>query len=523
MSINFLNHRPVSTNVSRLTRVALVVVPILILGWILNNNFLLTSSLSYSYRSGEAGRVVAPKTPTQLFKTADPKLRWRISVDNFLFNVTIPRLIEAVRVRVRLDAGTQPYVVLSASTKKGVEQSKIINAATLNTLDWKHVTQDGLTLWMRDKHISEQQVTEGTGKKVVTKTITTERTVTPYDSVDAFRANPPDMSTVGLVGVERMAFATIKNYQPSATPVSIGHTLRGSHQLYVYAANETLKLTFDKIDLNRATGADSVTVRVTKVDDLTSSSRTWLKTVTVGDDGVTGKDGPQGKARSATIELPNVAPGVYHIDIETGEDVLLDNLTSNQQNLAFNGRVFIADGPAYAEANFTPVKLITSGPTVTVAANHDQGKQDVTIAGKKITIKDVKVNHVASALQGTTTIDIPKGDIIVTSDELLSFGGFSLLPDGARGVDVSSAAPDFSAFDYILADYVPQKNSILDVDQTYMLRDLDLKEKTLTFSIDAPGLQASGATLGLKDIRVTMVRGHFPWDKIWKKLGLINK
>lgn len=504
-------------------KVVLVSIPVMMFMSLLNNNLFITKFLQYTYHPGHIGRAVAPTTPSELLKTADPKLPWRITVDNFRFNVTIPRLIEKVRVRVRLDSGSQPYVALNVAGAKGADTSTIIRAQALDTLNWKHVSSGKLTLWMRDKHISEQKIIEGSGKNTKTKTVTSERPVTQFNSIEAFRAEPPDMNTVGLVGVDRMTFAKVQNYQPSTRSFNIGHTLRGSHQLYVYAANETFKLSFDKVDLNHSTGTDGVTVRIARVDKLTTSGRTWLKTVKVGDDGVSGKAGPRGKVQPVTVEIPDAAPGVYFIDISTSEDVLLTNFISHQRYLAFNSRVFIAEGPAYAEPKFTPVVMQTNGAAVTLAANHDQGRQDVTVAEKKIAVQDVKVNHVVSDLTGTTTLNIPKGDIIVTSDGVLTFNDFSLLPDGARGADITTSSPDLAAFDYILADYLPRQDNKLEVDQTYQLSDLDLKGKTISFSVNSPGLQTSNATLGLKDIRVTLMRGPFPWDKVWKKVGLTKK
>ncbi len=503
-------------------KVVVVLIPIWIFVSLINDHIFFSRTLNYMYKPGSKTQAVHPQTPNQLLKTADSVLKWRISVDNFVFNVTIPRLIEAVRICVQLDPGTQSYIALTASGAKGLNIKKVIKAASLDTLSWRHVTTGNLTLWMRDKHVTEEKITTGTGKRAVTKTITTERTVVQYDSVDAFRANPPAMSSVGLVGVDRMAFATVSNYKPSTSPVTFNHTLRGSHQLYVYAANEDLKLSFDKIDLNRAMGADMVTIRVAKVADATADGRTWIKSITVGDDGLTGKEGIHGKSQPVVINIPKVTPGIYFIDISASDDVLLANFSSAQHDISFNGRVYLAEGLAYGQSLYTPVVLQSNGTSVTVAANHDQGKQDVAIAGTKVTVQDVKVNHVVSKLTGTTTIDIPKGDIIVTSDGLLSFGGTQLIPDGARGIDVSSATPDVSAVDYILADYVPNTSGTLQADQTYTLDNLSLLGKTLTFSIDSPGMQASGATLGLRDIRVTLVRGVFPWKKVFQKLHLMK-
>lgn len=502
------------------TKVVLVCIPVILGVALLNDHLFFTQHLSYRYLPGKVGHAVVPKIPAQLLRTADAALRWRISVDSLLVNVTIPRLIEAVRVRVRLNPGTQPYVALTAQAKKGSERTTIIHAAALESLDWKHVHEGNITLWMREKQVTEEKVTTGTGKNAKTTTVTTERPVQQYASVSEFRSNPPDLSMVGLVGLERMAFAKVDGYAPSSSPISVGHTLRGSHQLYVYAANETLQLTFDKRDLNRSSGTDGVTIRVAKVDNLSTTHRTWIKTITVGDDGNSGKNGPSGKSQPVNLELPNVEPGIYLIDIATSTDVLLANMTSRQHLVSFTGNVYIAEGPAYAEASFTPVVMKANGTSVTVAANHDQGKQDVTIGGKKIAVQDVKVNHVVSKLKGETVITIPKGDIIVSSDGLLSFAGATLLPQGAQGIDISTASPDLSGYAYIIADYVPHGKGAWEADQTYAVDELDLKGKTLTFSIDSPGLQASGATVGLKDVRVTFDRGPFPWDKVWKKLGL---
>lgn len=502
------------------TKVILVLIPIGVFFSLLNHNLFLTAVLNYTYRPGHAGQTVGPVTASQLLKTGDPKLRWRISVDNFLFNVNIPRLIDKIRVRVRLDPGTQPYVALRALGPKGADTTTIISAAGLDSLNWRRVTKDHLTLWMRDKRVSVEKVSTGTGKTATTKNVTTERTVVQYDSVDAFQANPPDMDTIGLVGVDRMTYTRIENYQPNQTPVQLGYTLRGSHQFYVYAADETLKFSFDKIDLNRVTGTDGVGVRVARIGDLQASGRVWLKTVNVGDDGVSGREGPRGNSQPVSVEIPDASPGMYLVDIAAGVDVLLDNFVSAQRNLSFTGSLYIADGPAYAEPKFTPLSLRTNSRVVNLAANHEQGRQNVLINGKKITLPGVKVNHQASDLTGTTTIDIPKGDIIVSGDGLFSVGGFSLLPAGARSVDVTTPTLELDNVDYILAEYVPRASGTPEIDRTFDLNELDLKVKTVTFSIDAPGLQTSGATLGLKDIRVSLIRGPFPWNKVWEKLGL---
>jgi len=520
MHISFLGHKKNFSWVA-LIKVAIIAVPVYLVLSLLNHHFFLTSKLQYSYRPGHGTQVVAPKTLAQLLKTADPQLPWRIGVDNFLFTVTIPRLIESVRVHVRLDPGTQPFVALETSGPKAAATSKIISAVALDTLNWRHVSDGQITLWMRDKHISQKKVTQGAGKNSSETVTTTEQSVKQYDSLANFRSQPPNPNIVGLVGLDRMTFIAPPSAKTSGAISVVNHTLRGSHQLYVYAVTNNLSLSFDKVDLNRAVGTDGISVHVGRVADQKASQRTWIKTIKVGDDGVSGKSGPRGKAQAVKVDVLDIEPGLYIVDIVASDDILIEKLTSNQEYLSFSNRVVLAEGPAFAQPTFTPVSLLLNGETVVLSANHAQGKQDVQVAGQKVTVQDVKVNHTVNTLSGTTEVTIPKGDITVTTDGLLAFAGSALLPKGSDIADVSIPTPDFSKYDYIVADYQPRLvGGILEVDQTYAMNDLPLQGKTITFSIQSPGLQASSATLGLHDIRVTLERGPFPWDKIWKKLGL---
>ncbi|MEK7537373.1 MAG: hypothetical protein AAB619_00160, partial [Patescibacteria group bacterium] len=359
MFINLLHRHSVYKTVVRVAKVVMVIVPLALLADLINQSIFITPTLSYMYRPGRATRAVSPTAPTTLIRTADAKLRWRVTTDNFPFKVIIPRLIEAVRVRVRLQPGTQSYIALNAKAKTDGDYSTIVSSAALDNLDWKHVSDGTMTLWMRDKRVSEEKIVTGTGKKAKTKTVTTERTLKQYASINDFRSAPPDLNTVATAGYDRLAFASIPNYRPSSSPITLNHTFRGSHQFYVYAANENLRLSFDKIDLNRQPGADTLTVRVARADQLTSDSRRWLKTVTVADDGHTGPKGPRGAAQRVELTLPMVTAGTYFVEIATSEDVMFTNLTSAQRHLAFAGRVFLAEGPAYGEPSFQPVQLVT--------------------------------------------------------------------------------------------------------------------------------------------------------------------
>ncbi|MBI5467359.1 MAG: hypothetical protein HY975_04080 [Candidatus Kerfeldbacteria bacterium] len=462
---------------------------------LLNDHALLWPTATYTYHPGERGRVISPAQPTSLVKTADANIVWKLTRDAFPFTVVTPYALKDIRIRATLHLGTQSTVYMTAQGQAGGTLSTLVRSRYLDTLEWPHVTDGTTTVWMRPP--------------------TASHAVSAYRSVADFRAAPPSPHTIGVVGLDRLAYASIRDYQPETTTQAFGHTFRGTHELYVYAANETLHLTFDKADLNREVGADQALVRVARADTMTSAGTTWLKTVRVSDDGNTTGNGKPGVSQPVVVEIPKAAPGVYHVEIITTGDVLLKHLQTRQRYSAFTGTVVLAEGPTYGTP-FTPTTIMTEGQRVGLAPVHEQAKQTVTVAGKNLKLTQVKVEQEVKNLKGVTTVTIPKDDVTVTGDGLLVFDGFRLLPDTARALDIN-VTPNTAGIDYIVARYTLHSGDVVHVDQTYPFDELRLQGKSAQFSLIAPGVQ-SGGTIGLTNLRATLHRGAFPWAKISEKV-----
>lgn len=472
--------------------------------FVLNGNFLLTPTMSFTYHVGGGGRVIAPISPASLVRTADPKIPWRLASDALPFHVLIPRLISAVRVGATVNPGTANYIALRAQGQQGADLSTIVYSQFLNTLDWPHTTHDGLTIWSRPE------------STVNGKT----RSIPVYTTLDDLRQHISDSGTVAVAGLQPLSILQVKNYTPSNTPTVLDHALRGSHQLYVYAANEQLRIEFDKSDLNRIEGPDSLTVRVARADAMVGDSRLWLRTVVVPDDGTTSTSGPNGQRQHVNLSIDQVPAGVYVIDIVTNDDVQLSHLTLAQHVAAFNGRLYLAEGQAYGKEPIHPLDLITNGSEITFALYHEQSKQDITVGGKVYPLRDVRVDHVVSALRGTTTIHVPIGDGLFTSDGLISIAPAQLLPGRLPTKVNLLSTPKLDGIDYLVAAYTPLSPTTnrVTIDHEYSLNELGLQGKTLTFSILVPDSQSVGATVGVSELRTTWIRGPFPWNKIWSKI-----
>ncbi|GEM_PF-2083562 len=504
-------------------KIILILVPVVGFFVLLNHHLLISPTLTYSYRPGHTIRVISPTSLATLIQSADPILHWRLTTDTFPFQVTVPRAIEKIRVHGELQPGSQTLVYLSAAGAKGTQLRTLVSSTFLDTLAWKYVTDGTATLWMRDKRMTTEKKIEGTGKNKKEVTSTWEKDIKQYPSVSAFKSNPPDLNTVATLGFDRFALIAFSDAKPDEGAITLPQVFRGSHQFYVYATGTELKISFDKIDRNRKNDSDPLTVRVVRAEDISSRNQAWLKTIKVKDDGITGGSGPKGKPQPVEITLPTPRPGAYLVQIETSEDVLFTNLSSSARRLSFQGRVFIAEGPAYGEKDFRPLTLITNGSKLTFAPAHEQGKQDIFIAGKKYALKGVNVEVAVSGLKGITSTVINKPDIKITGDGLTTIAPAEIMPSVSPHPLDLSVPPNLDEIDYVLAEYQPRISKTITLDETYGWSELELKGKRFSFSLEMPGLKAADATLGMKELRATLIRGPIPWGKVWQKLGLMQK
>lgn len=484
---------------------------------LLNNHLLLTPSLTYPYHPGATARVISPDEPATILRTADPNLRWKLTTDTLPFQVTVPRAIERIRVRGELQPGSQPVVWLRAAGAQDVDMTTLVSSSFLDTLEWPHVTDGTMTLWMRDKRVTTETKTEGTGANKKETTSTWEKNVRQYTSVDEFTTDPPDLGVVATTGLNRLALASMNGVDLPAEGVTWPQIFRGSHQFYVYAPGGELKIAFDKVDRNRGNDADPLTVRIARADELDTRRSSWIKTLRVKDDGNSKGNGPTGDPQRVELVIPDAKAGAYFVDIVTSEDVVLTNLTSSSAMVSFIGRVFLAEGPAYGEKYFRPLTLLTNGTRLTMAAAHEQGKQDVMIAGKKYALKGINVEVVASELNGITSLQIGRPDVKISSDGLITIAPAKIFPStGARPLDLSTT-PNLDDVDYVFVAYQPNTKKTITFDETYAWSELELKGKRLSFVLEAPGLQTTGSTLALSELKATLIRGPFPWNKVWDK------
>lgn len=484
-------------------KVIIVAIPIVILLVVVNRRTLLFSNSTITYRPGQLHSLISLGSG-QVIKTADPlPYSWSLVKDTLDIRAWLPRVIPTVKVQATIATSNAEYISWVAHQVDSLgDISTIVWSKALNKLDWPHTTVNGITLWQRPSSES--------------------KTVQAFTSLSDFEQHSPDMRQVAVVGVDPFSYASQQNYQPSRTPLTLPFAVRGRQVIYVYAANEDLSISFNKIDRNIQPGSDKIRIRVSRADEV--DDREWLYERIISDDGNRSSDGQPGKPQSASIDIKQVEPGMYRVEMDCTKDVLIENLTSMQHVLGFADSFYPAAGPGYkryiSDITFSPVTISTNVSQLEVAADHIQGKQALQIGNQKVALKNPQVFTPVSLKTSTTQFVIGKADVQFKNfDGLITVAPFTLPVSGATTLSLYPKL-NLENFDYVVAKYSPKSSSSsLLVDEEYTQSDLLItSNQSLAFAVMVPGLQANNYQVSLKKVKITYVRGSLSWSKVWHRM-----
>lgn len=510
----------------------IVTIPCVILLYILNQHYIIFGRMAtYVFLPFHSRNSIFDSSFRNSLNLAyDPKtnkVTWLLPSGDTNAKIRIPRMVEKLRVRFTLETTGDPTILFSAP---GQSQSitNIIRSNVFDTLNWPKLSADGITLWQREsrtnkKIIDDNGSTDNT-KKADVKVVTTTTPITQFTSLEDFRQHQPaNNNKIAVVGLHPLALAIIPDYQPSANPISFPDVFRGPQKIYFYAAaGENIKISFDKVDMNRYKGKDTMTVIVRRTKDTRISATKAVYRKVIKDDGDTTNNNHFGPEQSVNISIHNAAGGFYELEIVTGDDTTIRNMTTSQAYFNFIDRVYFATGPAYVRrATFTPITVITDGNKLDFVTAHEQGLQQVEVGAKTY-----QYNAKQSTLSiinriSPTTINLEKGDMKIDTRGYLAVYPAKLIPiHGAADLTATMGVDSLELYDYILVDYVPPKEkTTVKFDRTISLADLNTDAgKSVAFTFSAPDLTDTKRTVEVKSVCVSFIRDRWLISKLWDRV-----
>lgn len=555
-------------------RLVLWALPVLLLGWLLNQYFVPSGRLSVRYRLGSSSPYfsnVASKEPYELFgELADEGSNGRfqyLTVDPLYFTVTLPRPFSHADVTLRyLNPDNQPVIKMGTLGEEGPYLKNVaVQESFLENLPeyWVRLTDGNLSLWQKDEKLKEvsdahresevsrlqkerdatlretkQQETE----KLISRQAATaqrkraeheyqdsvrqirlpeeqlSRPSVRYASVKDFLDNPPETNTVLQYEYDLARLYRILGYQPSETTTTLDYPIRGSHEIATYIGNnERLSFDFTVQSINRHKGREAIVVEVWR-----GGNKVHVEELNgYGDQMATGKPSEE---RTVHVEKAELPEGVYHLKFLAADDIFLKKIVTQQHLIMFYKSVYLTDNPEYqsilGSRENRPTDLFVDGSYVGATTAHEKGFQTLQVGRESMTLRTVQEEKTIDQLSGITSVRSPKNDVLLTSDGYFAFSKEQLFLPPPK-IETISARTPLEKYHYILSDYpqAVQDGTWLTVTSSFESPHLPFdKNNSVQFLVNFPKLPENHRRMLLQEIRVDFRKQPMSVGTMFQKL-----
>lgn len=296
------------------------------------------------------------------------------------------------------------------------------------TWRWASITNGAITVWQRE-------------------------TAAQFARIEDFWAAPLDLSGVAVLNVNIETYRTrsVPRPAPSADPYTFLGTLRGEHSLVAIPSDGRIQFSFDRMDVNRYLGEDSVDIELMRGIQRVERKRLYTDTAE-----------PLGtQTARETITFSDLPDGVYHVNIKSTNDTFLRNIESPYHPIIFAEHMMLADGNGYGswfDGRNNPVTTFEwYGSEMKASTPHVESLQTISVDQVQLPLMVVGAAQRVNLLPGKHTLNIPDRDAELQFDGVLLASDGPLLIPPQRQVRLLHNQTDLSAVDYIVEARIPVK------------------------------------------------------------------
>jgi len=501
----------------RITKLAIYLVPIVILLFIFDNNFVPLGKLVINY---DVNKQESPLIRNFASKEPDKIIGFREEIDDYYqqinhtpvyFDVNLPRLFPKATIKIKYGKpDNQPFFRLGIKQSNDAYLFKnlgFFDLVSYLSQDWEVLFQDDFILAQRKDNPEENIYYK------------------KFNSVDQFLADLPDPDEVLSINYQLIRETKLKGYQSSDNQVIVDHSLRGSHQMYTYLENEDLDITFDFQDINRHAGADDINISIYHKEQLVHEQ-------IVPDDGNTKANGLASEMVTVPIALDFPEAGIYKIKISAlTDDLFIKKITSQSEKLVFDN-LYLAESSEYSDSlpNMAtqPITVYTQTDQIIANTPHQQGLQTITINGYPLAISEVHQDFPGLADNSQlNSIYSPASDIKLQSDGYFAFDQNSYFnPDDYleqyRSIAYIDLTERLEGFNYVFGHYnEPKKEGkwfVATVEVEVPELYIDEESLSASFILDFPGLSENSRQFEIADLEITWQKDPISVSNLWSKI-----
>lgn len=493
-----------------------VIFAIFLLAGLLNKNLMFFSkNVYYSYSYPDNIEILDPLSPINDISIIGEKESQQYLINNQLiksnateFSIKLPSTLKAedfqtAQVKMTFDPyNTEEFLMGIKNTSTNEFSYKPAYNKTLEELDWRKVSANGLTLWQKDKEYNSfsdflssppKTIMES---KIVNDEIETEIKISIADYHSSF-----DQSDL----IARQLQDKAPTQTESSTPF-----IEGGVTAYTFLTKPAdLVITVEKHDNNYYQGADPVEVTIY------NSENTIVKQEVIPDDGVTSAGAENGPLQRQIITLPKSNKGLYKIT--TGAGDAYTRLIVNQPYLVIENQMTIEDNPF--NENSEPYTIYTNAQEVKILTWHVpatnqtlliNGYNEFILDSDRIDQKFIRL-RLGQKIEALNKIKLGINHIGMANNDsglsrYFSFSEesfFNPFPLVMKQFKADTDIKDDSEIKYILARYqsLQKKGDLYTLSAVFDIRqDKITNTNTITFSVLAPQLEKERNT-----IKVTLI------------------
>lgn len=468
----------------KIIRIIIIVIPILVLGYLVDKNLVLTGHLEVSRNFQKLSPFISEFSPLERLgeveKDENGDYYQTIIGEPVFFRLTMPRIFKTARVEVTYKSEAPVFELGAQLAPLGVNyEFKPLQNLMLENLKWEKLQEEGIILFQKNKK---------------------------YEEITDFLDNLPAKNEIAVYNYDLNYNFKLPDYSPSNDTLKISQKLKGAHTFYTYIKNEPLGLVLKVEDLNNHEGPDPLVVIISKNSERVHST-------TLEDDGNTSGNGQVSAEREVKINLPNLAEGAYKVEILTTDDILTSQIETKQKYLAFAGHLNLAGN--------APINIYTNGHKFDFETEKSEGLQEIKINEDKLNL-DTAYTPISFTLgqykkDKINLIYLPKSNALIETDGLLTFSRETFFDPTVADLN-NILDLDQEEINYILAQYeLPLKFdgwSVASVN--FDLSNKAISNKKLKFSLRAPGMEKG--EIKIKEIKMILDKEPMTWGEFWERV-----
>ncbi len=324
-----------------------------------------------------------------------------------------------------------------------------------------------------------------------------------YHSIADLIDNPPAKDKIGGYFVNQETL--VKNTSSQGRPNAVINTfLRGSHTFYVWVETAPLVVKVSKQDINMYEGEDKLNLAVY------GSNNKKMAEAVIPDDGMTTKTLLKKEAQTEKLEINDIAPGIYRLDLiydGKSSDSVITRLEVNQEKIIAKSLFILDDKPSivYTDTLNLTTQIAHKEYLAPIKVN-DKFEITVLQAGTKVTTDLEALTKTKFNGKDLFKLSSDKNDVIYSGDGYFAFSKDQFFnPDLVKYTDLNTI-DNLDKIDYLLTVLTParQEGEWLVSEISFDPKDLDITGDKLYFSLESPKLADYGGELEIGGFEVNI-------------------